>query len=597
MPKITIKTIDSTITVYECPAGENLYHFMAGQKLLDAPCGGVGCCGKCKVKLLAGTVFPEAAEKEHLSQEEIAAGWRLACLHTVQSDISLEPAPEEVVSEIISNGYLKEFVKMPRISKQRDEKGNTLLLADSEIIGKEAGDTRNKLFGLAIDVGTTTVVAALIDLKSGREVASMSCLNGQKKFGQDVITRINYAMTHESGTVVQQNAILEDIERLIQGIVAQCSTTQALSATDIYEITVGGNATMIHLLAGIDPASMGVAPYTPGFRGPLVMNAVRDMNLPVSEFCSVYCLPAVSAFVGGDITAGVLACSIQKQIRNIIFIDIGTNGEMVLSKGGKLTACSCAAGPALEGMNISCGMRAANGAIEDVQLEGTGDEVQVKLTVIGAEKPKGLCGSGLLSVVAELNRAGIIQKSGRLTDHPLVEKVAGKKHFIIDRENGIYLTQQDIRQVQLAKGAILSGIQAMVQANEMSFDQIAEVMVAGQFGANLKAESLAGAGLIPYELEEVVTYVGNTSKSGAYLCLMSTAERTAGERIVDEISYIELSSLDGYETLFVKAMEFKKNNWKSVMRDLCDSLKTEVHSELEQLSKNKNGKQEDCSYA
>lgn len=572
MPKILIITIDNTPNVYECASGKNLYHFMAGQKLMDAPCGGEGCCGKCKIKILQGAVFPKEAEKEYFSPEEMAAGWRLACLHAVWEDISLELQPAEVVSEIISNGYLKEFVKKPSISKELNEQGNTLLLADTEIIGVEAGDTRKRLFGLAIDIGTTTVVAALIDLQSGREVASMSCLNGQKNFGQDVITRINYAMTHENGTAIQQKSIREDIECLIQQIVAQCGESHSLSATDIYEITVGGNATMIHLLAGIDPASMGVAPYTPGFRGPLVMNAVRDLQLPVSKKCSVYCLPAVSAFVGGDITAGVLACSIHQYTGNVLFIDIGTNGEMVLSKGGKLSACSCAAGPALEGMNISCGMRAANGAIEDVKLYGTDSEMFVKLSIIGDEKPKGLCGSGLLSAVAELNRVGIIQKSGRLTDHPLVEKVAGKKRFIIDPENSIYLTQQDIRQVQLAKGAILSGIQAMVQANEMSFDEIDEVMVAGQFGANLKAESLAGAGLIPYELEEVVTYVGNTSKSGAYLCLMSTAERTAGERIVDEISYIELSSLDGYETLFVKAMEFKKGNGKSVMRGLCGSL-------------------------
>ncbi len=596
MPRLLINTIDNTANAYECALGENLYHFMAAQKLIDAPCGGVGCCGKCKVKILAGAVFPKAAEKEYFSLEEMADGWRLACLHAVQGDISLELPPEEVISEIVSKGYVKAFVKKPNISKKLNEKGNTLLLADTKIIGVEEGDTRKRLFGLAIDIGTTTVVAALIEMQSGREVISVSCLNGQKNFGQDVITRINYAMTHENGTLVQQNAIREDLKRLIQQMIAECGESYALTANDIYEITVGGNTTMIHLLAGIDPASMGMAPYTPGFRGPLVMNAVRDLQLLVSEKCSVYCLPSVSAFVGGDITAGILACSIQQYPGNVLFIDIGTNGEMVLSKGGKLSACSCAAGPALEGMNISCGMRAANGAIEDVKLDGIDDEIVV-VSVIGEVKPKGLCGSGLLSAVAELNRAGIIQKSGRLTDHPLVEKVAGKKRFIIDRENNLYLTQQDIRQVQLAKGAILSGIQAMVQANDMSFDEIDEVMVAGQFGANLKAESLAGAGLIPNELEEVVTYVGNTSKSGAYLCLMSTAERTAGERIVDDISYIELSNLDGYEKLFVKAMEFRKGNWKSVTRGLRDGLKAELHSDLDQLQKNKNEQQEEFSYA
>ncbi|MBC3889706.1 DUF4445 domain-containing protein [Acetobacterium paludosum] len=556
MPRIIIKNGADIDRVYECDPEDNLYHFMTGLNLIDAPCGGVGCCGKCKVKILEGNVIPADAEKEFFSEQETAAGWRLACLHTVKGELTLELEPEEVIGEIISKGFLKEFTKKPYISKHLDELGNTLVMAGNEVIDREVGDTRNRLFGLAIDIGTTTVVAALIDMSNGRELSSMSCLNGQKIFGQDVITRINYAMIQKNGTLIQQKTILTDLKNLIAKIIAECHREYDLTANDIYEVTVGGNTTMIHLLAGIDPSSMGTAPYTPGFRGPLILSGINDLQLPVSKNCLVYCLPSVSAFVGGDITAGILACSIQQNPGNILFIDIGTNGEMVLSKGGKLSACSCAAGPALEGMNISCGMRAANGSIEEVKLRGDGADISVAISVIGNEKPKGLCGSGLLSAVAELNRTGILRKSGRLLDHPLVEKVAGKKHFIIDQENDIYLTQQDIRQVQLAKGAILSGIQAMVQANEMTFGEINQVMVAGQFGANLKAESLTGAGLIPSELEDVITYVGNTSKSGAYLCLLSTEERATGEKIVDEVSYIELSRLAGYEKLFIKAMKF-----------------------------------------
>lgn len=556
MPKVLIKNSNGAGNAYESDKDVNLYHFLAELDLMDAPCGGVGCCGKCKVKILNTDIPMEEAEDEFFTALEIAEGWRLACLHAVEEDIILELPPKEVISEIISQGYLRGFIKNPYISKRLDKDGDTLVMAGNKVISIEQGDTRGRLFGLAIDIGTTTVVVSLIDLSNGQELTSVSCLNGQKTFGQDVITRINYAMTHRNGTLILQKTILKDLRNLIMGIFTQGSEDFSFESKDIYEITVGANTTMAHLLAGIDPSSMGKAPYQTAFAGPLVLNGAQDLKLPVSDRCSVYCLPAVSAFVGGDISAGILACGIHHDSRNILFIDIGTNGEMVLSRGGKLCACSCAAGPALEGMNISCGVRAARGAVEDVNLRGIGADIVVELSVIGDVKPTGLCGSGLLSVIAELRRTEILHKSGRLLDHPLVEKVAGKKRFIIDKDNEIYLTQQDIRQVQLAKGAILSGIQTMVGANGLAFSEIDQVMVAGQFGAHLKGESLTGAGLIPRQLGDVITYVGNTSKSGAYLCLLSSEERAAVEKIAEEIIYIELSSLDGYDSLFVKAIEF-----------------------------------------
>jgi len=556
MAQVTMIHDNGTVDTYACDREVNLYQFLAELDLIDAPCGGAGGCGKCKVKLLHPPTAWQETEKEIFSEPELAEGWRLACLHTVVEDITLALPPEEVVSEIVSQGYVRDFTYQPHIVKKLDQHGNTLVLAGQEVTGIEPGDTRDRLYGLAVDIGTTTVVAGLIDLVSGRELASVSCLNGQKTFGQDVITRINYAMTNASGTLIQQKTILQDLRKLIKGVIAQGSRDYAITGQEIYEITVGGNNTMIHLLAGIDPSAMGKTPYLPAFNGALVLKGTQDLQLPVSELCLVYCLPAVSAFVGGDITAGILACGVHREARNILFIDIGTNGEMVLSQNGRLVACSCAAGPALEGMNISCGVRAARGAIEDVRLRGAGKDIVLEVDVIGEVKPTGLCGSGLLAAVAELVRTSILHKSGRLLEHPLVEKVAGKKRFIIDRENEIYLTQQDIRQVQLAKGAILSGIQTMVQATGMVFADIDQVLVAGQFGAHLKAESLTGAGLIPRELESVITYVGNTSKSGAYLCLLSTAERETVEKMASQVNYIELSHLEGFDAVFVKAMVF-----------------------------------------
>ena len=540
----------------QCEKGTNLYSFLSEQGLMDAPCGGVACCGKCKTRIIDNPFEITEDEAEFLTEDEIKAGWCLACVHQVNSDLQIQLPPKEVVAEISCKGYLRDFNANVNVEKKLNADGNTEVWLDGKMVDVEAGDTTGKMYGIAIDIGTTTVVASLVDLHNGRELLSMSCLNSQKIFGQDVITRINFAMTNERGTWVQQKTIIKDLQNLINGIYEEFNKSGEITAADVYDVTVGANNTMIHLLAGIDPSSMGTAPYLPAFDGPQILNGVDDLELPVNRHCSVYCVPAVSAFVGGDITAGVLACGIHNKKDNILFIDIGTNGEMVLSRGGKMCGCSCAAGPALEGMNISCGVRAGNGAIEDVQIVGEGGNTEVKLSVIGNCAPIGLCGSGILSVVAELNRSGILHKSGRLNSHPLVEKVDGKKRFCLSREYNIYITQNDIRQVQLAKGAILSGIQTMLAYNGMADGDIDEVVVAGQFGAHLKAQSLTGAGLIPADLEDRVTYVGNTSKSGAYLCLMAAAERKVAEAIAKNIDYIELSRLEGYENVFVKAMNF-----------------------------------------
>jgi uncharacterized 2Fe-2S/4Fe-4S cluster protein (DUF4445 family) len=542
--------------VLSCEKGTNLYDVLSEHDLMDAPCGGVACCGKCKVKIFDSPFTTTEEENQFLSEEELAKGWYLACTHEVHQDLKIQLPPKEKVAAISCKGFLRPFKPNTNVKKIINQNGNTDVFINNQKVAEEQGDTTKKLYGIAIDIGTTTVVASLVDLNNGKELLSMSCLNSQKVFGQDVITRINFSMTNPKGTWAQQKTITKDLQNLINGIYDEFNKTGKIEPNDVYEITVGANNTMIHLLVGIDPSSMGTSPYLPAFEGPQIVNGVKDLGLPVNPLCSVYCVPAVSSFVGGDITAGVLACGVHEKKNNVLFIDIGTNGEMVLSKGGKLCGCSCAAGPALEGMNISCGVRAAAGAIEDVQIIGESEDTEVKLSVIGDQAPNGLCGSGILSVVAELNRSGILHKSGRLNKHPLVEKVDGKKRFYLSKENNIYITQNDIRQVQLAKGAILSGIQTMLAYNEMADDDIDEVIVAGQFGAHLKAESLTGAGLIPRDLEDRVTYVGNTSKSGAYLCLMAKDERDVAENIAKNIDYIELSRLEGYENVFVKAMNF-----------------------------------------
>lgn len=551
MPQILVHQPDGQPQTIGCAQGENLYRALASRHLMDAPCGGMGKCGKCRLRLL-GDYPVKPGDVQFFTQAELDAGWRLACLYTVDNDMEVELTAQETVGEIVSGGLMRSGEGAPVVSKRRTESGDTQLLRGGKVVLTEQGDTMSRLYGVAVDIGTTTVVATLVDLRTGKELASASCINSQKIYGQDVMSRIQHASRPE-GAAELQSVILQDLRSLLEHLYAHNSA--GVGPDEVYEITVAANNTMVHLLLLANPSGMGRTPYHPTLQGGQLRTAA-ELHLPASAACSVYCLPAVSAFVGGDITAGVLTCSLEQTNQTVLFIDIGTNGELVLSRGGEMYACSCAAGPALEGMNISCGMRAAVGAVEDVSLDDAGEMPGVRLAVIGNAQPRGLCGSGILSAVAQLRGRDIIQRTGRLGDHPLVEKADGKKRVVLDRANGIVLTQNDIRQVQLAKGAILSGIQTMMRFADIGPCDIDEVLVAGQFGAHLKVESLVGSGIIPEELGPAVRYVGNTSKSGAVLCLLSQAERQKADHIAGRIEYIELSALEGYEKVFVQAMQF-----------------------------------------
>lgn len=479
---------------------------LAAHNLIDAPCGGRGVCGKCGV--------------------EVDGVKKLSCEVRVIKDIEVTLPESEKASKITSTGFKKNFE-----------------------LDKAQG------LGIAVDIGTTTVVAVLVDLASGKELESYSCLNSQKICGQDVITRIHYSDENLDGLKYLQNLILDDLRNLINKLL------ENYDAQDVKAVTVAGNTTMIHLFAGVNPHSLSAAPYKPMFDEALKLSA-KDLNLNNLD-CEVYCLPAVAAYVGGDITAGVLACGIDEMTGKILFIDIGTNGEMILAnnspsgvedvKSLNLFACSCAAGPALEGMNITCGLRASDGAIDDVTINNN----QIKFTTINNATPRGICGSGLLALIAELRSHKIINSSGRFNDHELVSLDSeNKKRVVLDEQNNIYLSQKDIRQVQLAKGAILSGVVTMLKAANLQPEELDKVIIAGQFGAHLKAESITGAGLIPDSLTNKIIYAGNTSISGAEICLLSQKQRGQCENFTSKINYIELSTLEGFDKIFIESLKF-----------------------------------------
>ncbi len=595
MPKIFIKQLGKD---FEYVPKKNLLQLLLENDIfVDNPCNGNGSCGKCKVRVLEGNLPPlSPTERKLLKEDEINADIRLSCLVVPKEDITIEILQKERKHKILTTGYVPEFefnptiskkifeIKMPTLETQspfedslcealgskkvnwkllRDYESSygtvTGIFNDSELIALEAGDTTEFLFGVAIDIGTTTVVAALIDMNNGEELATASRINPQKKFGLDVLTRITYELEHQEGSKEElQKTIVEAINEMVEEL---CSEGK-VRKENIYEISIAANCTMMHFLLGVDATSIGKSPYAPVFTKAKNISA-SDLGIKAAKCARVYCLPSVSSYIGADIVAGAYVCELHKAEENILFIDIGTNGEIVLSKGGKLLSCSCAAGPALEGMNISSGMRAAEGAVEDVVITENG----IDLKVIGEEDPIGICGSGILAAVKELLRTGIVKNNGAFIKkeqleesdyrYKMIQLNGNKREFILkSTPEQLLITQGDVRQVQLAKGALLSGFYALLKQAKIDMGELDKVMIAGQFGAHLPADSLVGTGILPKEVKDKLVYIGNSSKTGAYMALMSVKVKKEIEDLAGEMEYMELGASEGYEKLFSQCLIF-----------------------------------------
>jgi len=593
MPKIFIKQLGKD---FEYVPKKNLLQLLLENDIfVDNPCNGNGSCGKCKVRVLEGNLPPlSPTERKLLKEDEINADIRLSCLVVPKEDITI--LQKERKHKILTTGYVPEFefnptiskkifeIKMPTLEKQSpfedslcealgSKKVNWKLLRDyessygtvtgvfndSELIALEAGDTTEFLYGVAIDIGTTTVVAALIDMNNGEELATASRINPQKKFGLDVLTRITYELEHPEGSKEElQKTIVEAINEMVEEL---CSEGK-VKKENIYEISIAANCTMMHFLLGVDATSIGKSPYAPIFTKAKNISA-SDLGIKAAKCARVYCLPSVSSYIGADIVAGAYVCELHKAEEKILFIDIGTNGEIVLSKGGRLLSCSCAAGPALEGMNISSGMRAAEGAVEGVEITENG----IDLKVIGEEDPIGICGSGILAVVKELLRTGIVKNNGAFIKkeqleesdyrYKMIQLNGNKREFILKgTPEQLLITQGDVRQVQLAKGALLSGFYALLKQAKIDMGELDKVMIAGQFGAHLPADSLVGTGILPEEVKNKLVYVGNSSKTGAYMALMSVKVKKEIEELAGEMEYMELGASEGYEKLFSQCLLF-----------------------------------------
>ncbi len=477
---------------------------------IDTPCDGNGTCGKCRVK--------------------IEGKARLACRTTVTHPLTVELPPRPAATAPVS-----------------------AMKIDKSTPGS---------YGIALDLGTTNMVASLVDLGTGHEIGSNACLNPQVAFGHDVITRISHATRTPGGVRKLQQVVID----ALNGLIDTLCTASGVDAGHIAGVTVAANTTMLHLFAGVDPSPLGVAPYKPVFTESRRVSAA-ELGIRISPKGEAYLLPSASGFIGSDITAGILASRFHLKTGRAMFIDRGTNGELAAIADGELVACSTAAGPAFEGMNISCGCRAAPGAVDKVTIGKTGN---IEIHTIDNAPPIGICGSGLIDLVAVLLQTGLIKPSGRFVSTkeavtlppPVRDRMTGEgkeRRFIIaegDSGNALCLTQTDVRHLQLGKAAVWSGLSMMMEALHLKDGDMDEVYLAGAFGHHLSPASLARIGLIPPIWTRRVVFVGNTSLSGARQALLSSEIRREVDELARRIRVLDLNERPDFGQRFVDSTAF-----------------------------------------
>lgn len=574
---------------------------------IDSTCGGHGTCRKCKVRVVDGSVPVAPSDARYLTTEQLEGGWRLACLAQTAEDLVVE-VPELVTRPKASTvGVGRQVILRPAVQKRyleldeptlRDQRTDlqrvndavddlelvpdlhalrrlpqvlrqadyrvTVVIHDESLVDVEPGDTTARSHAIAFDLGTTTVVATLLDLTTGTPVAVASMLNKQQPFGADVITRISATMLDPEALERLRDLARETLAQLATEVLAEGD----VPASEVYEVAIAGNATMTALLLGIDPEPLGVAPFIMSSASWPTLLA-SDVGLSLHPAARAEVFPALGAYVGGDIVAGMLACGMDRDKRTRLFVDVGTNCEIVLSDGERIVATAAPAGPAFEGGAIRCGMRAAEGAIETVKL---GEDVE--LEVIGGGEPHGLCGSGLVDAVAELVRLGLLDGSGRLVPDDvaadLAPALAGRlglvgqeRVFVLHRPSPeaapadcVYLSQRDVRELQFAKAAIATGWTLLVEELGLVPRDIQQVLLAGSFGSYLSPGAAVRIGLVPKLPVLRIVSAGNVAGEGAKMALLSSRERAGADALLKEVSYVELSDRPDFNDRFIEQLPF-----------------------------------------
>ena len=491
---------------------------------IDAPCNGIGKCGKCKVVASGALNELTDIEKTLLTEVELGKSYRLACMAYPIGDCEINLISQNDYN-VQTTGITEEYVVNSRIATAH-------------------------AVGMAVDIGTTTVACFFYDLTDGHCLYTASGLNKQRSFGADVISRIESATNHENGRELLKSTIISELNEFIN----EFCMSSGKPSSDIKDAFIAGNTVMLHLLCGLDASPIAVAPFTPAS---LMGNDIgaKTLGLEIADDAMVYLADCVASYVGGDITVGLLSCNADQFEKPCIYIDIGTNGEMALGDKNGFICCATAAGPAFEGAHIKHGVGGIDGAISKVYIEND----EIKISTINNSKPIGICGSGLIDAIACLVKLGIIDETGRLDEDEVPQKYATHykdDEFILDFESGITITQKDIREVQLAKASIAAGINTLLQKNNTSIHDIEKVIVAGGFGSFIDKESACEMGLLPKETLNVTQAIGNAAGMGSIKALLSKDELLRLKTITSTCEYFELSGDSFFQDEYVEQMMF-----------------------------------------
>jgi uncharacterized 2Fe-2S/4Fe-4S cluster protein (DUF4445 family) len=576
--------------------------------LINNPCGGSGTCGKCLVRIRSGNCPPNAVERKQLDDLRLSDGWRMACSSRVVDTLIVEIPDGSLLQagqKILTQNAGEPVSVKPRIRKravtlpvptQEDAVSDldrlcavigpctptlsalrnlpgalrrnaftvTAVLTNDLLLDIESGNTETAVYGIAVDIGSTTLVGTLVDLLTGRDLAVAARINPQTSFGDDVLTRIRKCREEPEGL----NTLREAVLTALNGIIDELCGKSGINRQSIYEASLAGNSTMQQIVCGLDPSSLGELPFVPVFTASLLWRAA-DMGLTIHPEGRVFVFPQIGGFVGGDTVSGIIATRLDRFKKPALFVDIGTNGEIALARDGKLIATSVAAGPAFEGARIINGMRATTGAIEKVTLSDT-----IRIGTIGGGKAAGICGTGLIDAVAELLRAGIIEFSGRIVDpdeapaglpealRGRILNMMGENHFILaTREESatgepLLLYQKDVRELQLANGAIRAGIRILCNQAGLEEKDLEVVLLAGAFGNYIRKENALRIGMLPAIPSERIHFVGNAASLGAKRSLLAWEEKDYAEAVTRKTRHVDLSMDPEFMNEFSLAMLF-----------------------------------------
>ncbi len=578
---------------------------------IQCSCGGKGKCGTCRVRILErDSLFKTdgvltGSEEIILTEEEKSSCVRLACQKKIDHDmvVSIIDKPEglRVATKVtlekeasLNPGVSKRFLKLdpemgPEIAdtdrvlkafKRKDLKfsltalralpnalragkaGITVTVTDNTIVDAEPGDTSEHLYGLAIDLGTTTIVCYLLDLRTGELIGSKFVKNPQYRYGGSVIDRIEFAACIEDGLRQMSRSVTASLSKCINTICKQAEIHQE----HVCHAVAVGNTTMLQFLLRIDASPIGESPYLPALSGANTFRAA-EVGININKHVALTTLPFISGFVGSDAVAAIVATGLHKGASPRLIADLGTNSEIILSAGGKLWACSAAAGPAFEGAGIEHGMVASTGAI----CQTTINHLNVELQTIGNTHPKGICGSGLIATVGELLRQKLMDHTGRFTPEncasPAISARFSRDHsglrFLLSstdkKRKRVYISQKDIRNIQLAKSAVRAGIEVLLRTADVWPKDLEKVFLAGSFGSSLDAGSVLKLGLLPPLPADRISTVGNAAGSGAVMALLDATMLEQCEDIARRVKRVDLAGTEGFQQMFMKYILFPRN--------------------------------------